>query len=217
MINLIKKEFKLSAHILSYVFIAFGLMTFIPGYPILVGVFFSCLGIFQSFQSYRESNDIAYSILLPVTKKDIVKAKFIFVCTIELLTFLLMLMITIIRMTLLKDVDAYVNNPLLTANLVFLGYALIIFGLFNILFVRGYFKTGYYFGRPFISFCIVGFIVIGLAEALRYFPRLEVLNSFGFENIEVQLLGLFVGIALYSLFTYIGFKCSVKSFEEIDL
>ena len=40
MINLIKKEFKLSAHILSYVFIAFGLMTFIPGYPILVGVFF---------------------------------------------------------------------------------------------------------------------------------------------------------------------------------
>ena len=97
MINLIKKEFKLSAHILSYVFIAFGLMTFIPGYPILVGVFFSCLGIFQSFQSYRESNDISYTILLPVSKKDIVKAKFIFVLTIQL-TFLIMFIITI-RMT----------------------------------------------------------------------------------------------------------------------
>lgn len=215
--NLIRKEFKLSAHILSYYFIAFGLMTFIPGYPILLGVFFSCQGIFQSFQSYRESNDIAYSILLPVTKKDIVKAKFIFACTIELSTFLLMLIITFIRMTLFKDADIYVNNPLLTANLVFLGFALTLFGLFNILFVRGYFKTGYYFGKPFISFCIACFIVIGLAEALRYFPGLDVLNSFGFENIEVQLLGLAAGIALYSLFTYIGFKCSVKSFEEIDL
>lgn len=217
MINLIKKEFKLSAHILSYLFISFGLMTFIPGYPILVGVFFSCLGIFQSFQSYRESNDISYSILLPVTKKDIVKAKFIFVSIIELLTFLIMVIITIIRMTLLKDVDAYINNPLLTANLVFLGYALIIYGLFNILFVMGYFKTGYNFGKPFISFIIAGFICIGLFEALRYFPGLQVLNSFGFENIIVQLMVLFTGIVLYSLFTYIGFKNSVKKFEKIDL
>ena len=214
MINLIRKEFKLSAHILSYLFISFGLMTFIPGYPILVGVFFSCLGIFQS---YRESNDIAYSILLPVTKKDIVKAKFIFVCIIELLTFLLMLMITLLRMTLLKAAEPYVNNPLLTANLVFLGYALMIFGLFNILFVRGFFKTGYFFGKPFLSFSIVGFLVIGGAEAKRHFPGLEVLNSFGFDNIGIQLMGLFVGIVLYSLFTYIGFKCSVKTFEEIDL
>lgn len=217
MINLINKEFKLSAHILSYLFISFGLMTFIPGYPILVGVFFSCLGIFQSFQSYRESNDIAYSILLPVTKKDIVKAKFIFVCFIEFLTFLVMAIITLIRMTLLKDIDVYLNNPLLTSNLVFLGYALIIYGLFNILFVRGYFKTGYYFGKPFVSFCIVCFLVVGFAEALRYFPGLEVLNSFGFDNIGVQLTGLLVGIVLYLSFTYIGFKCSVKSFEQIDL
>lgn len=217
MINLIKKEFKLSAHILSYCFIAFGLMTFLPGYPILVGVFFSCLGIFQSFQSYRESNDIAYSILLPVTKRDIVKAKFIFVCTIELLTFILMFIITLIRMTLLQDAEPYVNNPLITANLVFLGYALILYGFFNILFVRGFFKTAYNFGKPFISFCIVCFTVIGIAEALRYFPRLEVLNSFGFENMGVQLLGLFVGLVLYALFTYIGYNGSVKSFEKIDL
>ncbi|WP_026399557.1 ABC-2 transporter permease [Acholeplasma equifetale] len=217
MINLVRKEFKLSAHILSYLFIAFGFMTFIPGYPILVGVFFSCLGIFQSFQSYRESNDISYSILLPVTKKDIVKAKFIFVSSIELMTLTLMAIITLIRMTLLKDASVYVNNPLLTANLVFLGYALIIFGCFNILFVRGFFKTGYNFGKPFVSFGIIGFLVVGLAEALRYFPGLEVLNSFGFDNIGIQLIGLFIGIILYALFTFVGYKKSVKSFEKIDL
>jgi len=215
--NLVRKELKLSANVLSYYFIAFGLMTFIPGYPILVGVFFSCLGIFQSFQSYRESRDIYYSILLPVTKKDIVKAKFIFVCQIEMLTFSVMATATLIRMAFLNDATAYVNNPLLTSNLVFLGYALIIFGLFNILFVRGFFKTAYYFGKPFLLFCFTGFVVIGLAETLRHIPGLETLNSFGFDNIGVQLLGFFIGALLYSLLTYVGYQKSVKSFEQIDL
>lgn len=217
MINLIKKEFKLSAHILSYVFIAFGLMTFIPGYPILVGVFFSCLGIFQSFQSYRESNDIAYTILLPVSKKDIVRAKFIFVLTIQFLTFLIMFIITIIRMTILVDVEVYVLNPLLTANLVFLGYVLVIYGLFNFLFVRGFFKTAYKFGKPFVSFTVVAFLVISLAESLRYIPGLEALNSLGFNNISIQLTGLMVGFIINLLLNYISYKYSVKSFERIDL
>ncbi len=43
------KELRLSASALSYLFIAFGLMFFVPGYPILCGVFFVTLGIFQSF------------------------------------------------------------------------------------------------------------------------------------------------------------------------
>lgn len=44
--NILKKELTLSASILSYLFILFGLMFFIPGYPILCGVFFVTLGIF---------------------------------------------------------------------------------------------------------------------------------------------------------------------------
>ena len=58
--NILLKEMKLSASILSYLFIAFGLMFFIPGYPILCGVFFVTLGIFQSFQNAREANDLVY-------------------------------------------------------------------------------------------------------------------------------------------------------------
>jgi len=215
--NLIIKEFKLSAHILSYIFISFGLMVFLPGYPILVGVFFSCLGIFQSYQSYRESNDIHYSILLPVTKKDIVKAKYIFVVTIELLTFLLMMIITLLRMTVLRNGEAYVNNALLTANFVFLGYALLIYGLFNILFVNGFFKTGYYFGKPFVLFSVAGFLVIGIAEILWHIPGFGVLNSFGFDNIFIQLSIFFASFSIYVLLTYFAYLKSVQSFNNIDL
>ena len=67
--NLLVKELKLSALPLSYFFILFGAMAMIPGYPILVGAFFVCLGIYQSFQNGRENNDILYTVLLPVKKE----------------------------------------------------------------------------------------------------------------------------------------------------
>ena len=38
--NLLVKEMRLSASVLSYIFIVFGVMFLIPGYPILCGVFF---------------------------------------------------------------------------------------------------------------------------------------------------------------------------------
>ena len=63
--NILRKEMKLSASILSYLFILFGLMFFLPGYPILCGAFFVTLGIFQGFQFAREANDIVFSALLP--------------------------------------------------------------------------------------------------------------------------------------------------------
>ena len=55
--NILGKEMRLSASVLSYLFIAFGLMFLLPGYPILCGAFFVSLGLFQSFQSAREAND----------------------------------------------------------------------------------------------------------------------------------------------------------------
>ena len=72
---LLRKEMRLSASILSYLFLGFAFMTLLPGYPILCGVFFITLGIFQSFQNAREANDIVYSALLPIAKRDVVKGK----------------------------------------------------------------------------------------------------------------------------------------------
>ena len=139
--NILKKELTLSASILSYLFIAFGFMFFIPGYPVLCGVFFVTLGIFQSFQNAREVNDVVFSALLPVAKKDVVKGKFIFSCFIELCSFLLMAMAVLIRMTALADSAVYRNNAMMNANLFALGLSLFIFGLFNLIFIGGFFKN----------------------------------------------------------------------------
>ena len=80
--KILLKEMKLSASILSYVFIVFGLMFLLPGYPVLCGAFFTTLGIYQSFQNTRETNDILFSALLPISKEDVVRGKYLFVCLI---------------------------------------------------------------------------------------------------------------------------------------
>ena len=131
--NILIKELKLSSSPLAFFFIAFGLMFFIPGYPILCGVFFVTLGLFHSFQFARESNDIVFSVLLPIAKKDVVKGKYLFVCFIEFCALFLMTIAVIIRMTVLSDASPYVNNALMNANFFALGCAMFIFGFFNMI------------------------------------------------------------------------------------
>ena len=74
--NLLYKEFFLATPPLTFLFLGFTAMTFLPGYPILCGAFFVCFGIFQSYQIGREDHDILYTVLLPVKKTDAVRAKY---------------------------------------------------------------------------------------------------------------------------------------------
>ncbi len=215
--NILKKELTLSASILSYLFIAFGLMFFIPGYPILCGVFFVTLGIFQSFQNVREANDIIFSALLPVAKKDVVKGKFAFSCFIELCSVILMATVTAIRMTVLKDATVYQNNVMMNANLFALSMALFIFGFFNLIFIGGFFKTAYKFGKPFVSHIIVTFVMIGIGETLHHIPGLGALNAFGFEYFSLQFGLLALGAVAYIALTVLSYRCACRNFERIDL
>ena len=215
--KLLVKELRLAASPLSYLFILFGVLTFCPGYPILVGGFFVCLGIFQSFQASRESNDILYSVLLPIRKADTVKCKYIFCIFIEMCSFALSASVTLLRMTVFAESAVYRANALMTANLVYLGFLLVIFGCFNAIFVCGFFKTAYAFARPFIKFIIAAFIVVLAGEALFHFPGLNALNSFGFDNIGLQAACLIAGISIFILLTVRSEKRAEKHFEKIDL
>ena len=215
--NILNKEIKLSASVLSWLFIVAGLMFFLPGYPVLCGAFFVTLGIFHSFQNAREANDIVFSALLPIAKKDVVKGKYMFSCLIELCGFAVMAAAAVIRMTLLSDAAPYRNNALMNANLFALGTALVIFGLFNMIFIRGFFRTSYKFGKPFVLHIIAAFVTIGIAESLHHIPGLEQLNSFGTENIGLQLCLLAAGALCFALLTSISYRKACVSFEKTDL
>ena len=215
--NLLRKEMRLSASVLSYLFIPFGLMFLLPGYPILCGAFFVTLGIFQSFQTAREANDIVFSILLPISKRDVVKGKYLFICLIEGCALLLMALATACRMTVLSQSAVYRANALMNANGFALGMACVIFGLFNWIFAGGFFKTAYKFARPFVTYIVAAFLVILIAETLHHIPGLGMLNAFGADGIGLQLALLTAGVLLFLLMTALSYRRACAHFEKIDL
>ena len=111
----------------------------------------------------------------------------------------------------------YRQNALMNANPFYLGTALLMFGLFNAIFVGGFFRTGYKLGKPFVLYIIAAFLVIGAAEALHHFPGLVALNAFGFEHIGLQLALLLGGALLYAAITYLAYRKACADFEKIDL
>lgn len=215
--NLIYKEFKLATPLLTFLFLAFSLMSFLPGYPILCGAFFVCFGIFQSYQNGREDNDILYTVLLPVKKADVANAKYTAAILLQMAAFLLFAAFTCIRMLFLPNAAAYVTNVLMNANLIFLAFVLMIFMAFNVIFIGGFFKTAYGIGKPFIMFIAVSFVIIGIGEVLHYLPGLSWLNVRDFSFAGRQLVILLGAAVLYALASALSCKASRKRFERIDL
>ena len=214
--KLFYKEMKLSANPLTYWFIAFSAMTMIPSYPILVGSFFICLGIFHTYQQIREYDDVTYTVMLPVKKRDIVTAKYLFVLFIELTAFILCTLLTIIRMKILGTAVPYATNQLMNANMAYLGYTMIVFAVFNSIFLGGFFKTTYKIGKPFFIFCVVSFIIIIMGEILHHIPDLESLNNP--SNLSMPQVVIFaIGIVVFMLCTWLSYQKAVKDFEGIDL
>ena len=214
--KLLYKEMKLSANPLSYWFIIFSAMTMIPRYPILVGSFFICLGIFYTYQQVRECDDITYTVMLPVRKQDVVTAKYLFVLFIECIAFILCLFLTIIRMRFLGDAAPYVTNQLMNANAAYLGYIMLVFATFNSVFLAGFFKTTYKIGKPFILFCAVATVIIFMGEILHHIPGLESLNDSSNLNVS-QIVIFLLGVAMFKLCTWFSYQKAIKDFERIDL
>ncbi len=215
--NLLYKELKLATPLLTFLFIGFTVMTFIPGYPILCGTFFICLGMFQGYQYCRESGGIIYSVILPVKKTDVVKAKYIAAAVLQIIAFGLCTVFSLVRMIFMSDAPVYLTNVMMAANPVYLGFMLLIFALFNCVFIGGFFRTAYNLGKPFVTFIIVCFGVIIIAEALHHFPGLEWLNTLGFEDLGSQLMVMAAGAAIYICITIISCRNSQRRFEKIDM
>ena len=213
--NLLNKELRLSAHPLSYLFLVFSLMALIPGYPILLGAFFICFGLFQTFQNGRETNDVLYSVLLPIGKKDVVKARYIFVCLIQIIASLLMAGLTALRMVFFASAAPYVNNAMMNSNPVFLAWTLLIFALFNTLFVGLFYKTAYKFGKPFVAFIVASMLVVCIAEVLHHLPGLEFLNTL--DRLPLQLMLMLFALVIFVLATIISCRTAQRNFELLDL
>lgn len=213
--NLIMKEIRLSMHPTCLVFLALSAMLLIPNYPYGVTFFYTSLAIFFTCLSGRENNDITYTAVLPVRKRDVVKGRFALAVLLQLAQLVTAVPFTALRSALNMRGSMVGMDP----NIAFFGFAFVIMGIFNIAFFTAYYKDVQKVGRPFVVAAVLQFVFIGLMETLAHvlpFFR-DVLDTPDPENLGPKLAALAVGAAVYGALTFIAYRVSVVRFERMDL
>ena len=213
--ELLRKECTLTALPMTYLFLLFALMTLVPGYPIAVGGFFFCLGLFQTTLSAREQHDLLFTLLLPVRKTDVVAAKYRFAFLMELAYLLLCALLTAVRSLFWADASVYRENAMMNANPIYLAVLCLLFAGFNGIFLGGFWKTAYRVGGPFVRFAVYAFLLIAAAETLHHLPGLAFLNT-PWERPGVQLAVLAGCAAVWIAGTVQSEKRAARRFDRLD-
>ena len=211
---LLYKEFRLVCHPMTLIFCLFGIMVLIPNYPYTVIFFYVMLGLFFTFLNIREQKDIYYSALLPVPKRDTVKAGCAFVVIIQVLSLVVLIPCSLLAAHLQPGKDNLVgldpNAALLTAG--FLLYA-----VFNAVFLPSFYANGYKVGVAFLKAVIPTTLAMMVLEALPHFPALTWLDDMDAAT-QVRLLPYFVAAALlYGIGTVLTFRRAAAQYEKVDL
>ncbi len=213
--NLLYKEFKLSVQPLNYLFLATAAMLLIPSYPYEVAFFYQTMGIFFIFMLGNTNNDLFFTALLPVRKRDTVRARFVTVIILELLQ-----MVASIPFALLKSrLNIAPNMAGVEANLALFGVAFVMYGVFNLIFLPMFYKTGYKAGMPFlVSGLVMGLVVVVTEVAINLVPGWKIaLDSIEPAYLPQRLLALAGGLMIFVVLTLLAYKLSVRRFERLDL
>lgn len=214
--HLLYKELRLARHPTMFLFLLFSAMLLIPSYPYYVAFIYTCLSVFFVFLQGRENNDLSFTALLPVRKRDIVRARCLLVVLMQLAQVLVSLPCAIVGARI---------NPLggnaagIEANAAFFGLVLVMYALFNLLFLPAFYRTGYRVGRAFLFAGAAVLVYIVAAELLvQCVPALKAsLDTFDPATRETRLFVLLLGAGLYAAGSLLACRLSERRFARVDL
>ncbi len=213
--QLLKKEFTLSVHPTSYLFLALSAMVLIPNYPLLIISFYTSLAVFFMCLSGRENHDYNFVMMLPVQRKEVVGARILTTVILEASQLLLMIPFAYLRSIL----GMGPNLAGMDANISLFGLSLILLGVFNLCFFTRYFSNVLKVGNAFGIASVAVTLFILISETLVHIPGLfkDVLDTPDFQYLGAKLLLLAIGAAVYAIMTALAYRISVKKFAALDL
>ena len=214
--ELLYKEFKLATHPTLYIFLLLSSMVLIPSYPYYVAFMYMCLAMYFTFLQGRETNDLFFTAMLPVRKKDVVTARVVMVCLFQLAMLFLSLPFAVLSVKI--NPNGY-NAAGIELNAAFYGLVFLMFGGYNLCFLPGFYKTGRKLGKPLllgVTFLIL--FVFAAESAAQYIPSpvsayLDVPGPAFSTQWPVLALGVLCWVGL----TVLAWQLSVRRFERLDL
>lgn len=213
--QILYKELRLVLHPAALLFVLFGAMLLIPSYPYYVAIFYGTLGVFFCFMNARENRDVYYSAVLPASKRAMVRGRVLFVAVLELVQLALAVPFAIVSVR----INPNGGNPVgIDPNVAFFGLSLLLFGIFNVVFLPRFYRTGVNVGRSYLVSMIPVTLYIVAAEVLVHVPGLGAyLDGTDAAAQLAQLPVLAGGAILYALLTWVSFCKAAARFERVDL
>lgn len=223
---LLYKELRLAMHPICYVFIAlFPFLILIPSYPLGIGFIYilTCYPIlFLGANKGQQSNDLLYSVLLPVRKKDIVKARIVVV--------IIMQVVFMILMTALFPLARLINTAIIQSSskpdgitipglglngfVLLLAIGIVGYAIADLIFFPIYYKNGKSIVMSTL-FTIIGFVLyIGVFTiVLPFIPGFEIMNNM---HIGIQFVFLAGAILISFIFHLLIYRICSKRLEKVD-
>lgn len=213
--KLIKKEFGLAMHPTVAIMIVLSCIVVIPNYPYAITFFYMTLAIYFTCLNGRENNDIVYTLMLPIAKRDVVKARFFMCVILEMIQLAVLIPLSIVSATINPDGNAAGMD----ANPALFGLGLVMYGVFNLIFFTMYYKKVTKPGVPFFVAAILMFVIMfaEIVISITVPMYVNVIDTPGMSNLSYKLIYLIVGIMIYVIFTMVAYKISVKRFLKQDL
>lgn len=213
--KLLMKEWKLCMHPMGYIMLLCAALILVPGYPYGVSCFYMGLAIFFICLTARENHDASFTLTLPVSRRDAVKARILFCTVLEVLDLLLMGVFILVKYAI-----GFTHNPAgLDAGLALIGDGMIIFAIFNLVFFPIYYKDINKPGKAFViaASAVFAWIIFEIVATYTIPFFQYVLDTEDPQNMSEKGLFTLGGLGLFLAGTARSIQISAKRFEKLDL
>lgn len=213
------KEFRLVVHPSTYVLALLGALVLIPTWMYGAIFIYGVLVAFFNGMNAREMRDLSYSFSLPISRREMVRARIAAMMAIEAAMAAIMAVFVLLREPLGINAVAQGQDLVgMPANLFLVGFGLAIFGVFNAFFYPLYYRNPMKVGVPFMVACVPAAVVLVALEAVPYLPFswCSTFATIGMGNIGAQLAGLVAGAAVFAAGSLLAMWLAARSFASYD-
>jgi len=209
--SLMFKEFRLSVSPLLWLVVVFPFLLLIPSWIFFFALAYVYLAFMVICQTDRANQDLFFVRSLPVPKSGIVLARTCTVVIFQVVQLVLGAVCAVIRHAIYSGNNAAGMNP----NLAFFGLVMVMYAVFNLIFLPGYYKRAYRMLWPILGGAIISVVVGAVLTSVPM--AIPVLNDRGLGHFGYQIVVFLIGVVVYAGLTWLAYRKAASNFEKVDL